>query len=271
MLLRQWPMGLFWSIKYQGGRGLKGVILAGGTGSRLFPLTKVTNKHLLPVGMYPMIYHPIVKLIECGIRDMMIITGVEHIGDVVGLLGSGHDFSAQFTYRVQDRPQGIAQALGMARSFIGRDRFVVLLGDNVFEDELRPFVYDFCKQEEGAKLLLKEVNYPQRFGVAEVQGNRITNIEEKPRHPKSSYCVTGIYMYDHHVFDMIDTLQPSDRGEYEISDINNMYIQRRQLTYDILSGWWTDAGTPESLLRANKLAADLELPFIPPRGDADHG
>lgn len=239
------------------------MILAGGTGSRLFPLTKVTNKHLLPVGLYPMIYHPIAKLIECGIRDVMIITGVEHIGDVVGLLGSGQDFSAQFTYRVQDQPQGIAQALSMARSFIGRHRFVVLLGDNVFEDDLQPFVADFLNQSGGAKLLLKEVDQPQRFGVAEVEGNHITNIEEKPRHPKSSYCVTGIYMYDHHVFDMIDTLEPSDRGEYEISDVNNMYIQRQELTYDILPGWWTDAGTPESLLRANQLAAHITLPFHP--------
>lgn len=245
---------------------MKGVILAGGTGSRLYPLTKVTNKHLLPVGRYPMIYHPISKLVQSGIRDILIITGIEHIGDVVRLLGSGHAFSAQFTYRVQDQPQGIAQALGMARTFVGGERCVVLLGDNVFEDDLTKFVNDFRRQEKGAKLLLKEVANPERFGVAEVKDNRICAIEEKPSHPKSSYCVTGIYMFDHQVFDIIETLKPSDRGEYEITDVNNAYIRQNELTYDILSGWWTDAGTQQSLLRANQLADGMQLLFAPGGG-----
>lgn len=248
----------------EGGPLMKGVILAGGTGSRLYPMTKVTNKHLLPVGRYPMIYHPISKLVQSGIQEILIITGVEHIGDVVRLLGSGKAFSAQFTYRVQDQPLGIAQALGMARTFVGNDKCVVLLGDNIFEDDLTPFVHDFRKQQRGAKLLLKEVANPQRFGVAEVKDNRILSIEEKPASPKSPYCVTGIYMFDPLVFDLIDELEPSERGEYEITDVNNAYIRCSQLTYDILNGWWTDAGTPESLLRANQLAANAELAFTPP-------
>lgn len=248
---------------------MKGVILAGGTGSRLYPLTKVINKHLLPVGRYPMIYHPVCKLVQCGIRDILIITGVEHIGDVVRLLGSGHAFSAQFTYRVQDQPQGIAQALGMARTFVGDDQCVVLLGDNVFEDELTPFVRDFQEQGNGAKLMLKEVEHPERFGVAEVDDNRIRGIEEKPSCPKSSYCVTGIYMFDSQVFDIIEKLTPSDRGEYEITDVNNVYIRQGELTYNVLSGWWTDAGTPESLLRANQLAANLDLSFTSQKKGVD--
>lgn len=240
---------------------MKGIILAGGTGSRLYPLTKVTNKHLLPVGRYPMIYHPVAKLVQCGIRDILIITGVEHIGDVVGLLGSGHSFSARFNYRVQDEPQGIAQAIGMARSFVDGDRSVVLLGDNVFADDLKPFVENFKRQRSGAKLLLKEVPNPERFGVAEITGYRIASIEEKPSRPKSPYCVTGIYMFDSQVFDMIETLKPSNRGEYEVTDINNKYIEQDQLTYDVLNGWWTDAGTHASYLKANLLAADIDLSF----------
>lgn len=240
---------------------MKGIILAGGTGSRLYPLTKVTNKHLLPVGQYPMIYHPVSKLVQCGIRDILIITGAEHIGDVVGVLGSGHSFSVRFTYRVQDKPQGIAQAIGMARSFVDGDRSIVLLGDNVFDDDLGTYVENFKAQTNGAKLLLKEVSNPERFGVAEIAGNRIVSIEEKPSHPKSSYCVTGIYMFDSQVFDMIETLNPSDRGEYEVTDVNNLYIQQDQLTYDILDGWWTDAGTHASYLKANLLAANVKLSF----------
>ncbi|WP_054949701.1 sugar phosphate nucleotidyltransferase [Numidum massiliense] len=240
---------------------MKGVILAGGTGSRLYPLTKVTNKHLLPVGKYPMIYHPIAKLVAADIRDIMIITGTRHIGDVVRLLGSGQAFSAQFTYRVQDKPQGIAQALSMARTFVGGERSVVLLGDNVFADDLRPYVDKFRTQARGAKLLLKKVDHPERFGVAELAQGRVVSIEEKPSQPKSSYCVTGIYMFDAQVFEMFDTLEPSARGEYEVTDINNLYIKQNALTYDILSGWWSDAGTHESLLAANAYAAKTELPF----------
>jgi glucose-1-phosphate thymidylyltransferase len=231
---------------------MKGIILAGGTGSRLYPLTKITNKHLLPVGKYPMIYHPIYKLVESGITDILIVTGVEHMGDVVRLLGSGRAFAAQFTYKVQEQPGGIAQALSLAKDFAHDDLMVVLLGDNVFEDSLQPFVEDFRQRGEGAKILLKEVENPARFGVAEVSGDQILSIEEKPKRPKSRLCVTGIYMYDPDVFSFIAGLQPSYRGEYEITDVNNRYMQRERLTFNVLQGWWTDAGTLESLLRANQ-------------------
>jgi glucose-1-phosphate thymidylyltransferase len=234
------------------GRKMKGIILAGGIGSRLYPLTKITNKHLLPVGKYPMIYHPIYKLVHSGITDILIVTGVEHMGDVVRLLGSGHEFDAQFTYRVQDQPGGIAQALALAEDFVRDDLMVVLLADNIFEDSLQPFVEDFIQRGQGATILLKEVENPERFGVAEVHGEQILSIEEKPKKPKSRLCVTGVYMYDPHVFSFIKTLQPSYRGEYEITDVNNMYIQRNQLTFKILQGWWTDAGTLKSLLKANQ-------------------
>lgn len=241
---------------------MKGIILAGGTGSRLFPLTKITNKHLLPVGRYPMIFYPIYKLVECNIRNILIVTGVEHMGDVVRLLGSGKQFGVTFTYKVQDDPGGIAQALSLGREFAGKDKMVVLLGDNIFEDSLQPFVKEFESQDMGAKILLKEVSEPQRYGVAEIAENKIISIEEKPSHPKSSLCVTGIYFYDSQVFSFIEKLTPSKRGEYEITDINNMYIKQQQLTFDVLEGWWTDAGTPESLLRANQLAANVQLfPF----------
>ncbi|MGA9172369.1 MAG: sugar phosphate nucleotidyltransferase [Thermoactinomyces sp.] len=236
---------------------MKGIILAGGTGSRLYPLTKITNKHLLPVGRYPMIYHPVYKLVESGIREILIVTGVEHMGDVVRLLGSGKQFSARFTYKVQDEPGGIAQALSLAEDFAGGDLMVVLLGDNVFEDSLKPYIHSYVRQGEGAKILLKKVDNPQRFGVAEIRGDHILSIEEKPKKPKSSLCVTGIYMYDPQVFSFIRTLTPSDRGEYEITDVNNVYIEKRALTFDVLEGWWTDAGTQESLLRANQLAANV--------------
>ncbi|MDN4593151.1 sugar phosphate nucleotidyltransferase [Polycladomyces subterraneus] len=238
---------------------MKGIVLAGGTGSRLFPLTKVTNKHLLPVGQYPMIYHPISKMVQCGIRDLLIITGVEHMGDVVRLLGSGTEWGVQFTYKVQDRPGGIAQALGMAEEFVNGDRMLVLLADNIFEDDLSPYVCAFEHQPAGAKLLLKEVAHPERFGVAELSGDRVVSIEEKPRVPKSRFCVTGIYLYDAQVFDFIQRLSPSARGELEITDVNNLYIQHSILTYDILRGWWTDAGTPASLLRANQLSQAIRL------------
>lgn len=238
---------------------MKGIVLAGGTGSRLFPLTKVTNKHLLPVGQYPMIYHPISKMVKCGIRDLLIVTGVEHMGDVVRLLGSGAEWGVQFTYKVQDQPGGIAQALGMAEKFVDGEKMLVLLADNIFEDDLSPYVRAFERQPAGAKLLLKEVAHPERFGVAELNGDRIVSIEEKPRFPKSSYCVTGIYLYDAQVFDFIRRLSPSVRGELEITDVNNLYIQHSVLTYDILQGWWTDAGTPASLLRANQLSREVQL------------
>ncbi len=238
---------------------MKGIVLAGGTGSRLFPLTKVTNKHLLPVGQYPMIYHPIFKMKNAGIREILIVTGKDHMGDVVNLLGSGYDFGMEFTYRVQDQPGGIAQALGLAEQFVGSNLCTVILGDNIFDDEITDSVKDFIAQGKGAKILLKQVEDPQRYGVAELQGSNILSIEEKPQAPKSNYCVTGIYMYDSRVFNIIKTLKPSGRGEMEITDVNNAYIAEGSLTYGILNGWWTDAGTFESLLKANELANGVRL------------
>lgn len=240
---------------------MKGIILAGGTGSRLYPLTKVTNKHLLPVGKYPMIYYPIFKLKKCGIEEILIVTGTEHIGDIVNLLGSGRDMGVRFTYKVQDEAGGIAQALGLAEHFVGNDRCVVILGDNIFWKDIAEYVKDFEKQEKGAKILIKPVNNPHRFGVVELSGDRIVSIEEKPKNPKSNFIVTGIYMYDSDVFSIIKTLKPSARGELEITDVNNEYIKRGTMTYDILDGWWTDAGTFESLMRANELATDLQIDF----------
>lgn len=233
---------------------MKGVILSGGTGSRLYPLTKITNKHLLPVGRYPMIYHAIYKLLQADIRDILIVTGREHMGDVVGLLGSGRGFDAEFTYRVQDEAGGIAQALGMAEGFVGKDQVAVILGDNVFSDDIGQHVRSFQHQRLGAKILLKEVDDPERYGVPELDGDRIVGIEEKPSRPRSPFAVTGIYMYDSDVFGIIRTLRPSGRGELEITDVNNAYLQRGELTYDVLDGWWTDAGTHKSLAKAHELA-----------------
>lgn len=229
---------------------MKGIILAGGTGSRLFPLTKVTNKHLLPVGRKPMIYHPIEKLVEIGIEEILIVTGVEHMGDIVTLLGSGKNFKCRFTYKVQDEAGGIAQALSLAENFAGNDLLTVILGDNVFEDNLKPFALAFNKQKKGAKILVKEVEDPQRFGVVEISRNKVISIEEKPKKPKSNYVVTGIYFYDPAVFEIIRRLKPSRRGELEISDVNNAYLKKGLLSYEVISGWWTDAGTFESLERA---------------------
>lgn len=236
---------------------MKGIILAGGTGSRLYPLTKVTNKHLLPIGKYPMIFHAIYKLKEANIQDILIVTGKDHMGDVVNLLGSGKELGVTFTYKVQDEAGGIAQALGLAEHFVGNDQTVVILGDNVFEDSITDYVNNFRKQKKGAKILIQEVHDPARYGVAELEMDKIVSIEEKPKYPKSSYAVTGIYMFDNYVFDIIRTLKPSARGELEITDVNNVYIQKNELTYDILQGWWTDAGTHVSLAKANELAKDI--------------
>ncbi|NHN34284.1 sugar phosphate nucleotidyltransferase [Paenibacillus agricola] len=236
---------------------MKGIILAGGTGSRLYPLTKVTNKHLLPVGKYPMIFHSVFKLKEAGIQDILIVTGKDHMGDVVNLLGSGREMGVTFTYKVQDEAGGIAQALDLAEHFVGDDQMVVILGDNVFSDSIVAYVDNFKKQQVGAKILIQEVHDPNRYGVAELQGEQIVSIEEKPKNPKSNYAVTGIYMFDSTVFSIVKTLKPSGRGELEITDVNNAYIERNQLTYDILQGWWTDAGTHESLTKANELAKNL--------------
>jgi glucose-1-phosphate thymidylyltransferase len=217
------------------------------------PLTKVTNKHLLPIGKKPMIYYPIEKLTSIGIEQILIITGVEYMGDVVGLLGSGRDFACQFTYKVQDEAGGIAQALGLAEGFSHGDQLVAILGDNIFEANLKQYADRFISQKIGARVLLKQVANPQRFGVAEISDGKVISIEEKPKKPRSDYIITGIYFYDDAVFDIIRTLKPSARGELEISDVNNAYITKGQLAYDILDGWWTDAGTFESLNRANKL------------------
>jgi glucose-1-phosphate thymidylyltransferase len=237
---------------------MKGVILAGGTGSRLFPLTKVTNKHLLPVGTKPMILHPIEKLVRAAIKEIMVVTGVEHMGDVVNLLGSGKDYGCRFTYKVQDEPGGIAQALGLVESFCNQTKMAVLLGDNIFSDELGHFANSFYEQDAGAKILLKEVPDPGRFGVAHVSGGRVIGIEEKPKEPKSNYAVTGIYFYDQSVFDIIHRLKPSRRGELEITDVNNAYINNGTMTYDILTNDWTDAGTFESLRFANNMQLDKQ-------------
>jgi len=230
---------------------MKGIILAGGTGSRLYPLTKVTNKHLLPIGDKPMIYYPIQKLTEVGIEEILIVTGTEHMGDVVNLLGSGKDFDCRFTYKVQDEAGGIAQALGLAENFVGNDDMTVILGDNIFETSLNKALESY--PEKGAQILLKEVDDPERFGVAEVEGDKIVGVEEKPDQPQSNLAVTGVYMYDAHVFDYIRELEPSDRGELEITDVNNRYIAEDAMRFSVMDGWWTDAGTPASYKRANEL------------------
>lgn len=235
---------------------MKGIVLAGGTGSRLFPLTKVTNKHLLPVGKKPMIYYPIEKLIEAGIDEILIVTGTDHMGAVVNLLGSGKDFGCRFTYKVQDEAGGIAQALGLAENFIGDDTMTVILGDNIFEASLKSALANY--PGSGGQILLQKVNDPERFGVAELEGDKIIGIEEKPDQPKSEYAVTGIYMFDAAVFDLIKTLKPSGRGELEITDVNNHYISNGKMRFSVLDGWWTDAGTPESYKIANQLAYKLE-------------
>ncbi len=232
---------------------LKGIVLAGGTGSRLMPLTKVTNKHLLPVGHKPMIYYPIEKLTSIGIEEVLIVTGIEHMGDVVSLLGSGKDFGCRFTYKVQDEAGGIAQALGMAENFADGRQLVVILGDNIFRASLKSYAEKFIAQKNGARILLKQVPNPQRFGVAELSGGKVIGIEEKPKKSKSDYVVTGIYFYDSTVFDIIRTLKPSARGELEITHVNEVYITKGQLAHDILDGWWTDAGTFESFVKANEL------------------
>jgi glucose-1-phosphate thymidylyltransferase len=235
---------------------MKGVILAGGLGTRLYPLTKVTNKHLLPVYDKPMIYYPIQTLINAGIDDILIVTGGNNAGDFLKLLGNGKEFGLKhINYTYQEGEGGIAEALRLAEFFASGDKICVVLGDNVIERNIRKAVENFRKQKDGAKILLKEVPDPQRFGVAELRGDRIARIEEKPKEPKSRYAVIGIYLFDPEVFNIIKTLKPSGRGELEITDVNNRYIEKGLMTWDILEGWWTDAGTFESLLRANQMVA----------------
>lgn len=237
---------------------MKGVVLAGGTGSRLFPLTKITNKHLLPIYDKPMIYYPIETLAQAGIHEILVVTGGRNSGDFLRLLGNGKQFGAHLNYTYQEGEGGIAEALGLAEHFAHGDRIAVVLGDNLLELSIKAAVDAFLAQKEGARILLKEVHDAERFGVAELNGDRIVGIEEKPSKPKSNYAVTGIYMYDASVFEKIKILKPSGRGELEITDVNNAYIQEGTLSYSVLEGWWTDAGTFESLLRAANLVADSE-------------
>jgi len=236
---------------------MKGVILAGGLGSRLLPLTKITNKHLLPVYDKPMIYYPIQTLINAGITDILLVTGGNHAGDFLRLLGNGSEFGlAHINYTYQEGEGGIAEALRLAEYFAGDDSICVVLGDNIIENNIAEAADRFRKTDKGARILLKEVSDPERFGVPVLDGDKVVKIEEKPTDPKSQYAVTGIYMYDNTVFDIIKTLKPSARGELEITDVNNAYIDKGELQWDILKGWWTDAGTFSSLHKASNLIAE---------------
>jgi glucose-1-phosphate thymidylyltransferase len=233
---------------------MKGIVLAGGTGSRLFPLTKITNKHLLPIYDKPMIYYPIQTLVGAGIKDLMIVTGGRNSGDFLRLLANGKEFGLKhINYTYQEGEGGIADALALTEHFAEGEKICVILGDNIIEGSIAEAVRDFERQERGAKILLKQVEDADRFGVAEIVGGRIVSIEEKPARPKSNHAVTGIYMYDETVFDKTRTLEPSARGELEITDVNNAYIREGTMTFNYLDGWWTDAGTFDSLLRAAKL------------------
>lgn len=232
---------------------LKGIILAGGLGTRLLPLTKVTNKHLLPVGLEPMIYHQVKQLVTADITDILIITSTNHMGDVVNLLGSGREFGCEFTYKVQEEALGIAHALAMAEHYVGNHSMVVLLGDNIFEYSLKPYIENFKTQKAGARVILKEVGDPERYGVAALDEYQVIEITEKPVNPQSPYAVVGVYMYPPDVFDIIRTVAFSPRGEFEITSVNNEYIKRGTLKYDILQGRWTDAGTFDSLAEANRI------------------
>ena len=236
---------------------MKGIVLAGGLGSRLNPLTKVTNKHLLPIYDKPMIYYPIQTLVNAGIQDILVVTGGKNAGEFLRLLGNGKDFGLKHVnYTYQEGEGGIAQALGLAEFFAEGEPICVVLGDNIIETNICRAADDFRKQDRGAKIILKQVTDADRFGVAEIKGNRIVGIEEKPKKPKSDLAVIGIYFYDATVFEKIHRLKPSGRGELEITDVNNFYIEEGTLTYEVLDGWWTDAGTFESLLRANNLVAE---------------
>ena len=232
---------------------MKGIILAGGKGTRLNPLTEITNKHLLPIGKEPMIWHPVKQLVGSGINEILIITSTHHMGDVVNSLGSGLRFGCEFTYRAQEEAGGIAHALALAEQFAQGHRIVVMLGDNIFEYSINPHIQDFKQQASGARVLLKEVGEPERFGIAALDEKQIISIEEKPSQPKSSYAVVGCYMYDSQVFDLIRGIQPSQRGELEITAVNNLYIKKGQLQHSIVQGRWTDAGTFESLQEANSI------------------
>ena len=233
---------------------MKGIILAGGTGSRLHPLTKVTNKHLLPVYNKPMIYYPLETLIHAGIKEILIISGENYAGHFLNLLGSGSGFGVKLSYEVQEGALGIADALKLAEDFSDKKNIAVILGDNIFEDNILEEVNNFEKIQKGARIFLKEVADAKRFGVADISGKKIIKIEEKPKNPRTNLAVTGLYMYDKNIFNILKKLKPPQRGEYEITDVNNEYIKEGEMSYSVLSGNWTDAGTFESLFRANKLA-----------------
>jgi glucose-1-phosphate thymidylyltransferase len=247
---------------------MKGIVLAGGTGSRLFPLTKITNKHLLPIYDKPMIYYPIQTLVDAGITDIMVVTGGKNSGDFLRLLANGKHFGLKhIAYTYQEGEGGIADALNLCEHFADGQKICVVLGDNIIEKNIRSAVDSFREQEKGARILLKEVTDAERFGVAEFDGSHIAGIEEKPAHPKSNFAVTGIYMYDATVFDKIHTCKPSGRNELEITDVNNAYIREGTMTFSFLDGWWTDAGTFESLLRAANMVAQsrhagVEVPMV---------
>ena len=236
---------------------MKGIVLAGGIGSRLYPLTKITNKHLLPIYDKPMIYYPIETLVNAGISEIMIVTGGRNAGDFLRLLANGKEFGLKhLDYTYQEGEGGIADALSLAEHFAEGDKVCVILGDNIIERNIRRATDEFRRQAAGAKILLKEVPDAERFGVAEIRGDRIAGIEEKPARPKSNYAVIGIYFYDGGVFEKVKKLKPSNRGELEITDVNNAYIEEGAMTYDFLAGWWTDAGTFDSLRRATNLVAE---------------
>ena len=242
---------------------MKGVILAGGKGTRIHPLTKATNKHLLPVGQEPMLYHPIRQMVGAGIMDILLITSTEHMGDVVNCLGSGEEFGCTLTYKVQEKPKGIAHALALAEGFIGSGKTCVMLGDNIFERSIQPYVQEFIKQRQGSRVLLKEVGDPERYGVAALDEHQVMAIDEKPANPKSSYAVVGLYFFDEQLFDIIRRIKPSGRGELEITAVNNIYIAAGNLEYSICKGRWTDAGTFESLFEANQIMMENKNEILP--------
>lgn len=238
---------------------MKGVVLAGGLGTRLRPLTSITNKHLLPVYDQPMIFYPLQKLAEAGIKDIMLVTGGDSAGNFLRLLGDGSQFGLNtLNYAYQVNEGGIAEAIGLTRTFVGGDQFVVILGDNILEDSIAGKVAAFEKQKDGARILLKKVDNPSDYGVAELDGTRVVSIEEKPEKPRSSYAVIGVYMYDSFAFEIIDSLEPSARGELEVTDINNAYLKKNKLHADILEGWWADSGSSiDGLLQAGIMARKL--------------
>ena len=232
---------------------MRGIILAGGKGERLYPLTKVTNKHLLPVGSEPMIFNPIKQLVSAGIKEILVVTSTQHMGDIVNLLGSGQQFGVDFTYKVQETAGGIAHALKLGMNFARKQKIVVVLGDNIAVKSIKSYVNNFRKQKVGARVLLKKVSDPARYGIAALDEQKIVEIEEKPGSPKTNFAVIGYYMYDRKVFDFVEQQKPSERGEFEITDVNNQYIKRGEMEYDVLEGDWTDAGTFESLQVANQM------------------